>query len=281
MNNLVVGLKKFFTNKNVVTILGVLLVLVILFFGYTSSIKKETKPVIVPVANKKITPETEITQEDIQYIKVPSSMISQNVEKAGANVIGKYTNINVTVPAGSMFYTDWLVEENKLPGNWIELLDYDAGELGYYMDVNIEETLGNSVKPNSYIDIYMKAEAEDETIMFGKLLKNVKVLVVHDSTGADVFRDAEKIGTPAKIGFAVSQDLYVLLQKASALNLELIIAPRGKTVPNEEGIVVTSATLRDYIDTKATTIEEDVIDEPNEELNEEPIEGDQNIEILE
>ena len=45
MNNFVMGFKRFITNKNVVTVLGVLLVLVILFFGYTSSIKKETKPI--------------------------------------------------------------------------------------------------------------------------------------------------------------------------------------------------------------------------------------------
>ena len=53
MNNFVMGLKRFFTNKTVVTILGVLGVLIILFFGYTSSIKKQTNPVVVPVAIKK------------------------------------------------------------------------------------------------------------------------------------------------------------------------------------------------------------------------------------
>ncbi len=53
MNNFVIGFKKFITNKNVVTVLGVLVVLGVLFYGYTSSIKKETNPVSVPVAAKK------------------------------------------------------------------------------------------------------------------------------------------------------------------------------------------------------------------------------------
>ena len=43
MNNFVMGLKRFITNKNVVTVIGVLLVLVILFWGYTSSITKTSK----------------------------------------------------------------------------------------------------------------------------------------------------------------------------------------------------------------------------------------------
>ena len=42
------------------------------------------------------------------------------------------------------------------------------------MDVNIENTLGNNVLPNTYIDIYMKAKDENGTPMFGKLMKNIK-----------------------------------------------------------------------------------------------------------
>jgi hypothetical protein len=119
----------------------------------------------------------------------------------------------------------------------------------------------------------MKAKDENGTTMFGKLLKNIKILVVHDANGQDVFKDAAEIGQPAKIGFAVSPDLYILLKKAEFLSLDLIIAPRGSTIPNEEYVIVTSATLRDYIDAQTITIEEDVIveevEEPNAEIENE------------
>ena len=267
MNNFVMGFKRFITNKNVVTILGVIVVLVILFFGYTSSIKKQTQPISVPVAAKKINAETQITSEDIRYVEIAGSMVGEGVITSSLALIGKYTNINVTVPEGSVFYDSWIVDEQDIPGNWIERLDYDAGELGYYMSVNVENTLGNSVKPNTYIDIYMKAQDENGTTMFGKLLKNIKVLVVHDASGNDVFNDAENIGNPSKIGFAVSQDLYILLKKAEFLNLDLVIAPRGSTVPSQEFVIVTSATLRDYIDAQTITIEEDVVIEEMENPN--------------
>ena len=45
--SLVIGFKKFITNKNVVTVIGVVVVLIILYFGYTSSIKKETNILIM------------------------------------------------------------------------------------------------------------------------------------------------------------------------------------------------------------------------------------------
>ena len=281
MNNFVIGLKKFITNKNVVTVLGVVVVLIILFVGYTSSIKKETNPLQIPVANKKIGPQTQITSADVSYIDVASRMVGEGVIRSSAQIVGKYTNVNVTVPKGSVFYTDWITEAENVPGNWIEQLDYEAGELGYYMGVNIENTLGNSVLPNTYIDIYMKANDENGTTMFGKLMKNIKVLVVHDGNGKNIFRDSTNVGTPSKIGFAVSQDLYVLLKKAEYLNIDLVLVPRGKTVPTEDYIIVTSATLRDYIDAQTITVEEDVIEEEIETPNEEVTDQELNQEIVE
>jgi len=281
MNNFVIGLKKFFTNKNVVTVLGVIVVLVILFVGYTSSIKKETNPLNIPVANKKIGPQTQITGEDVTYTEIASRMVGEGVIRSSAQIVGKYTNINVTVPKGSVFYTDWITEAENVPGNWIEQLDYEAGELGYYMSVNVENTLGNSVLPNTYIDIYMKANDENGTTMFGKLLKNIKVLVVHDGNGKNIFKDNTNIGSPSKIGFAVSQDLYVLLKKAEYLNIDLVLVPRGKTVPSEDYIIVTSATLRDYIDAQTITVEEDVIEEEVETPSEEVTDQKPNQEIVE
>lgn len=267
MNNFMIGLKRFFTNKNVVTIIGVLVVLVILYYGYSSSIKKQTEPINIPVAATTINPQTQITSDDITYIQVASSMVGEGVIRNTNEILGKYTNINVTIPEGSMFYGDWIVKAEEVPGNWIEELDYEAGELGYYMDVDIESTLGNSVLPDTYIDIYMQAPDENGTIMFGKLMENVKILVVHDSNGDNVFANSAEIGTPSKIGFAVSQDLYILLKKAEYLNVELVIAPRGSQVPTKDYIIVTSATLRDYIDAQTITIEEDIIAEevPNDE----------------
>ncbi|MBQ9072511.1 MAG: hypothetical protein IJY25_05090 [Bacilli bacterium] len=285
MNNFVIGLKRFFTNKNVVTILLVLVILVVLYFGYSSSIKKQTQPVNVPVAARTIGAQTEITSEDVTYKQVASRMVDTNVIRSSALIIGKYTNVNVTIPEGSVFYQEWLAEAEDVPGNWIEQLDYEKGELGYYMDVTVESTLGNNVLPNSYIDMYMKATDENGTIMFGKLMKNVKVLVVHDGSGKNVFANSTEIGSPSKIGFAVNQDMYILLKKADYLNIDLVIAPRGATVPTEDYVIVTSATLRDYIDAQTITVEEDIIveeiPEDNTQTNDETATDNQNTTVTE
>ena len=261
MNNFVIGLKKFITNKNVVTILLVIVILVVLYFGYSGAIKEKTNPISLPVASRTISQKSKITSEDITYKQVPASMVSENVVRNSGAILDKYTNVNVTIPEGSLFYGEWLVDGKDLAGNWIEQLDYEKGELGYYMSVNVESTLGNNVLPDTYIDIYMKASDENGTMMFGKLMKNVKVLVVHDGGGNNVFDDTKQVGTPSKIGFAVSQDMYILLKKAEYLNINLVLAPRGSTVPTENYIVGTSSTLRDYIDAQSITGEVDIIAE--------------------
>ena len=264
MNNFVIGLKRFFTNKNVVTILLVIVILAVLYYGYSSSIKKQTNPLNVPVAAKEIPPQTLITNEDIRINKIAGSMLSANTITNRAFVVGRYTKVNVTVPEGSVFYNEWLDDAENIPGNWIEQLDYEAGELGYYMSVDIESTLGNSVLPGTYIDIYMKTtDPVTGRVMFGKLLKNVKVLVVHDGNGNNAFAGTDTVNEPAKIGFAVNPDMYILLHKIEYLyDVSLIIAPRGSKVPEDcedNCTVVTSSTLRNMIDSRADTAAEDII----------------------
>lgn len=269
MNNFMIGLKRFFTNKNVVTIILVLVILGILYYGYSKSIKDQTNPVSVPVAAQTIYERTKITDEYITYKQVANSMLDENAITTYNLIKDKYTNVGVTIPEGSVFYKEWLIDGEQLSGNWIESLDYEGGELGYYMSVNVESTLGNSVLPNTFIDVYMKTTDENGTVMFGKLLKNIKVLVVHDSTGKNVFGSGSEVGTPAKLGFGVVQDEYNLLHKIEYLDVELIIQPRGSSLPKDKCkdncVVVASSTLRDYVDAQTITIEEDIIAEENDE----------------
>ena len=93
MNNFVIGLKRFFTNKNVVTIILVIVILVVLYYGYSSTIKQKTNPISVPVASKTISQKTKITSEDVSYAQVPSSAVSENVIRNSGAIIDKYTNI--------------------------------------------------------------------------------------------------------------------------------------------------------------------------------------------
>src|SRR5574344_3053277 len=103
-----------------------------------------------------------------------------------------------------MFYSNMLVDKADLPDS--VLSEIATGEIPYQFAVNIETTYGNSILPDSYIAIYMKAVNDDGQIMVGRLLENVKVLAVRDSSGNDVFGNITDHRIPAYLIFGVRSE---------------------------------------------------------------------------
>lgn len=260
MNNLIIAARRFFQNKNTVTILGVIAVILILFFGYRYQIKKQVNPVKnIPIAAETIQPRTLITKDMIEYIDVAPIVLQSNVYRVSGQVIGKYTNYNTVIPAGSMFYHEAVVTESQLPDS--AFVEVEEGQVPYNFAVNMETTYGNSIYPGNYIDIYMKALNENGQLMVGKLVENVKVLAVKDSQGRNVFENTTESRTPAYIIFGVEDEINILLRKASYMSSYssvLFPVPHGVTISGEEGeTMVSSQTLKNFIN--ANTVPNDEI----------------------
>ena len=264
------GLNKFLRNKNTVTILGIIVIVFLLFIGFNTTINSTVNPVSVPVANKKILPSTQITKDDVKFIQVSKIVLSDNVVTNLGDIILKYTNINTTIPENSMFYKEALISGDELPGNWLNNVDFENGEEPYYYDVDISSTYGNSIVPNSYIDIFMAATLnERKHLMYGKLFKNLKVLAVHDRKKKNVFDNSEEVGVPKHLIIALSQDNYNLLVRAqySEKYLEnedvvLTIVPHGTNLPaGDNAVRVNRATLMDYINVASSSISNDQLQE--------------------
>ena len=255
MNNIIISVKKFFTNKNTVTILGVIVIILIIYFGYNSQIKKATNPIQVPVASKTIQPRTLITDDMVKLTSIPSVSVSTNVIRIKANVVGKYTAVNTVIPSGSMFYQEAIV--SKRPDVILETVK--DGEVLYNFPVTMASTYGNLILPNSYVDIYMKAVDGTNGLMVGKLLENVKVLAVKDSSGNDVFEDTSTTRTPAYIYFGVTEDINILLRKAQYMTSNSVVlfpVPHGTIVTDEELVTeVSTQYLRDFINANTVVID--------------------------
>ena len=260
MNNFIIAARRFFQNKNTVTILGVIAVILILFFGYRYQIKKQVNPVKnIPIAAETIQPRTLITKDMIEYVDVAPIVLPSNVYRISGQVIGRYTNYNTIIPKGSMFYKESVVTESELPDS--AFVEVAEGEVPYNFSVNMETTYGNSIYPGNYIDIYMKAVNENGQLMVGKLVENVKVLAVKDSQGRNVFENTTESRTPSYIIFGVEDEINILLRKASYMNsfsAVLFPVPHGVTIAGEEGeTMVSSQTLKNFIN--ANTVPNDEI----------------------
>ena len=222
-------LKNLLANKNVVTILGAILIVVVLFAFYKWRLNQAINPISVPYAKQTIGPRTQITSDMIGYIDVQQSSLKGNVLiNATRDIINMYTNINSTIPEGGFFYKDLIVRFEDLADSF--LIDMPKDKNGNYMTaynfkVNVEKTYGNSIYPGNYVDIYFRT-MEGDKVLYGKLASNVKALAVKDQNGNHVFENITENRKPNQIILAVTDELSSLLRVAESLkDSELILVP--------------------------------------------------------
>lgn len=264
MNNLSYTFKRFFKNKNTVTIVGVVLIIAILYFGYNIQINNAVNPIPnIPVARQTIQPRTLITSDLVDYVEIAPILLNKSVVTNGSQVIGKYTNYNTVVPEGSLFYRGVLVDADSLPDSaFIEVKD---GQIPYNFPATMESTYGNSIFPGNIIDIYMKAETDAGQVMVGKLVENIKVLAVKDNLGRNVFENTEEDRVPASLIFGVTPEIHILFRKAGFMydfSVELIPVPHGGTISTEGEIEVSAQQLKDFINANTVNIQESVVEIP-------------------
>lgn len=268
MNSLTITLNRFLKNKNTVTIIGIIAVVGLLYWGYTSTLNNAVKPVSVPVAAETIQPRTKITSDMINTINVSNVAINENVIRSQSSIVGKYTNIASIIPKGSMFYSEMLVTEDELPD--AAFIKVKAGEVPYNFPVNMETTYGNSIYPGNKIDIYMKAQDTNGQIMIGKLIENIEVLAVKDANGRHVFENSDEARVPAYLIFGVSDEINILLRKASYMNsfsVELLPVPHGGTVDTTGNTQVSTQYLKDFINANTVTIKDESKETTTEKEN--------------
>lgn len=286
MGNLGFKLKKFFQNKNTVTILGVILITAILYFGYNWRIKQVTNPVSVPYAKVTIQPKTKITEDMIGYVDVLPNMVKSSVITNAKNIIGYYVNYNSMIPEGSLFYKSAVVSVSNLPDS--VLSEVPDGYILFNMSVTSKTTYGNSIFPGNYIDLYVKVLNEDGNPAIGKLLENVKVLAVKDSAGNNVFEKSDETRTPALVLFAVPKDIYPLLKTVTYLSsykavaAEFIPVPTAASFNAEPGeLRLASSELKAYLELYAGNISEDNLPDFYDYTEDYTEENNENIEVVE
>lgn len=269
MGNIATSFRKFLENKNTVTVVGLVLAVVIIYFAYTMRIKSSINPISVPYATEQINAGIQITESMIGTRQVPPSMLEGDVITNKGEIVDKYTSADTIIPEGSLFYKRAVVEKEQLPTNII--LEYPKGYVLYNLAVDTESTYGNSVYPGNYIDIYLKAvnkiddkntaalTKDADKVMLGKLIANIKVLAVKDAAGKPVFQNLDENRTPAMVVFAVPEEYYILLKKAEFMrtySTTLILVPTNESLKEDPGkLEISSDQLKDWINTNTVWTE--------------------------
>lgn len=254
MGNLGVAIKRFLKNKNTVTILCVILIVVVIWVGYSWRIKSQTNPVKVPYAKQDIQPRTKISAEMIGYMEVPASMVQENTVTNAADIEGKYANYNTVLPEGSLFYKSTLVNLEDMPDSAFS--DIPDGYTVVSLPVDNDLTYGNSIYPGNYIDLYFKSTDENGKLLLGKFIESIEVLDVRDNAGQHVFENTAENRMPAYLLFAVPEQMHLLLRKCLYISgTQLIPVPRNAEYTKNPGKTnISSKYIESFILGKTVTI---------------------------
>ncbi len=246
MRSLLIGVKRFITNKNTITIIAIIGSLLLLYWAYNKRIEDATSPKSVVVAINEMGPRTLVTSDLITVKKIPGSVIEDAYSNT-ADVIGKYVSNDAVIPANGMFYSGMVKTWEELPRSIYA--DIPNGNTVVALQVSLDSTYGNSIFPGNYIDLYFKDVNKDGKLIVQKFIESIKVLAVVDGGGKSVFETNGALPAPARLIFSVPDDLYLLLTKASYLSGEIFPVPRNANysngTPKDTKIVCTY--IKEYI----------------------------------
>ena len=248
MSNFLTPFKKFFKNKNTVTITCIIIGVLVLVIGYNYRVNQAVDSVSVPYALKQIDKKTQITADMIGHVRVPRSWIttSKNIITSDQDLINKYASYSTDIPAKSLFFTNTVLEAEEMPD--YAFTNLQDGYTVYSLKVNLESTYANKLRPGDYIDLYVKATS-DSRVMYGIMVKSIKIKAVKDGSGNSLLENTLTGGTPVALLFEVEDSLFDLLKKSEYVSgVEIDPVPRNANYTKVEGSTEISSTeIQQYI----------------------------------
>lgn len=258
MGNLGTTVKRFFTNKNTVSLLAIIVCTVLLYFFYNKRITSQVRTTTACYAVQTIPARSEITSDMVSTMRVLSSQVTSNMVTNCGNIIGKYASYATEIPQNSLFYSSMIMEKGDMPDS--STADIPDGFTQYNLKVNFESTYGNSIFPKNYIDLYLQTQDESGKLVYGKFIQSIQVAGVKDAEGKNVFETTVEARVPAQLLFNVPEDLYLLLMKAELLGLKIVIVPRNSNYTATPGeTLVSSEYLKQLVIDQTATIPDECV----------------------
>ncbi|MGG1021172.1 hypothetical protein G3M81_22965 [Bacillus paralicheniformis] len=181
-------MKKSLWKKRIIALFTVLALIASIVFYVKLTVKAKINETEVYVTKSDIPPRTEITKDMVEKIVVPVQGIPSDAVRSEKDIVGKWTVAGYGIPSHSFIYKDKIVNKNEMPDSGI--LELQKNEVAFPLLVDLETSLGNSIIPDSKVDLYFKSSIKDNDkskAIYGKLASQVRVVSVKDADASNVF----------------------------------------------------------------------------------------------
>lgn len=212
----------------ILTLAGVLVWVDLIVIDFRSQQKLQLMKTYV--ASHDIPPRTKIQEADILEMVLPESYLGTNAVRDRQSIVGKWTDIEGMIPAGSFFYTRMLKAEESLPDSPVTRLR--EGQSAYTVQVDLNRIGGGTIA-GMRVDIYGTIIGKDGHPIAGPLIANVRVLSIRDHQGLDI-DSPDSLGVPYIAVVAVKDtDVPILAAVEQAGELRFVSSSRSYSAQSE------------------------------------------------
>lgn len=198
--------------RKVILCISCCFVIVFLFFFMAELYaEKEIDVQTAYMASHDINPRTRIEEKDIVSVPVAKAYILNHAVTDKAKIIGKYTDIQGKIPAGSLFYDSMLTDEKDMPDHPSAMLKEGQAAFGIKTDA---ASMG-SLSPGQRADIHLSVTKEDHSVINGCLVEHARIISLKDHQGKEM-DPKDDTSVPYMIEFAVNREDLDILELAEA-----------------------------------------------------------------
>ncbi len=198
--------------RKVIVCIACCFVIVFLFFFMAELYaEKEIDVQTAYMASHDINPRTRIEEKDIVSVPVAKAYILNHAVTDKAKIIGKYTDIQGKIPAGSLFYDSMLTDEKDMPDHPSAMLKEGQAAFGIKTDA---ASMG-SLSPGQRADIHLSVTKEDHSVINGCLVEHARIISLKDHQGKEM-DPKDDTSVPYMIEFAVNREDLDILELAEA-----------------------------------------------------------------
>lgn len=185
------------------------------------------KLVDVPCASRYLENRELIKNKDIEYIKVSSAILDENIILNENEIIGRYVSNDYFVNKGSFFFRN--IIENGSDMDDLNYLKINKDETIYELFVKNTNVNAAHINNNMYVDLYLTIDKPD--IISDLLISGVKICGLYDSNYEDITRNNGDRSSLSIISLIVNSDMVSILNKAQLYGKLSIVPPSN---PYEE-----------------------------------------------
>lgn len=234
--------------KKILKLMIVLLILAgypfLILVWHPWQMEKDLSMVQVPVAKKTLYYRTEITEEDIVYLKLPKSFIQEKMILNAEEILNKVVSDEIMIAEGSYFTEEMLDDASLIQDKAV--LSLKKGQAAYAINTDFIQTLGSTLQINQKIDLYCMISNRNENPIVDLLIEAVRIIDIKDRKGL-ALDDPQGTGIAGVIVVAVDQSLIPLLTMANEKGtLQLVVTSQAWN-EKEECILNEKSILMDYI----------------------------------